>query len=232
MQYVMSDIHGCYGRFLKILDTIGFSDTDSLYILGDSLDRGPDSIPLLRDLSLRTNVFHIIGDHEFMAIRCLRAIGNAALENTKNRLNNDEITAMLNWLADGGEPTMKGFGLLAPEEREGLLEYLEDMPLYDIAEAGGHKFVLTHAGISNFRQEKPLDEYEVGDLLFDAPDYGRRYFNDAYFITGHIPTRLTSPEGSDKIFRNRKGHIAIDCGASYGGKLACLCLDTLEDFYA
>ena len=35
----------------------------------------------------------------------------------------------------------------------------------------------------------------------------------------------------DKIYR-KNNHIAVDCGAVYGKCLACLCLDTMEEFYA
>ena len=37
--YVMSDIHGMYDLFLDILGQIDLKDDDTLYILGDILDR-------------------------------------------------------------------------------------------------------------------------------------------------------------------------------------------------
>ena len=46
--YVMSDIHGCYGSFLSMLDKIGFSDTDLLIMAGDYIDRGRQSHEMLR----------------------------------------------------------------------------------------------------------------------------------------------------------------------------------------
>ena len=39
MTYVMSDIHGCYEQYLKLLGLIGFSDGDDLFVLGDVVDR-------------------------------------------------------------------------------------------------------------------------------------------------------------------------------------------------
>ena len=38
--YVISDIHGEYELFMKMLEKIKFQNTDTLYILGDILDRG------------------------------------------------------------------------------------------------------------------------------------------------------------------------------------------------
>ena len=57
MTYVMSDLHGEYEKFLRMLEVIGFTDDDELYILGDVIDRGPESTALLADLSMRANVY-------------------------------------------------------------------------------------------------------------------------------------------------------------------------------
>ena len=40
MEYVISDIHGCYDKFINMLKLINFSEEDTLYILGDIFDRG------------------------------------------------------------------------------------------------------------------------------------------------------------------------------------------------
>ena len=45
MIYVMSDIHGCYEKYRQMLDLIRFCEEDTLYILGDVVDRGPDDSP-------------------------------------------------------------------------------------------------------------------------------------------------------------------------------------------
>ena len=39
MTYVMSDLHGCYDKYVQMLEKIGFGDGDTLYILGDVIDR-------------------------------------------------------------------------------------------------------------------------------------------------------------------------------------------------
>lgn len=48
--YVMSDIHGEADRFHAMLEKIHFSDDDTLYILGDVINREPDGISLLREI--------------------------------------------------------------------------------------------------------------------------------------------------------------------------------------
>ena len=51
MIYVTSDIHGQYNMFLKLLSMIEFSDSDTLYILGDVVDRGSEPIRILQYIS-------------------------------------------------------------------------------------------------------------------------------------------------------------------------------------
>ena len=73
MHYVMSDLHGCYDKFLQMLEKIRFGEDDSLYFLGDAVDRGPDGIALVQDLMGRDNVRPLLGNHEDMFRRTIRA---------------------------------------------------------------------------------------------------------------------------------------------------------------
>ena len=44
MIYVMSDIHGMYEKYEKMLKQIDLSEKDTLYVLGDIVDRGSGSM--------------------------------------------------------------------------------------------------------------------------------------------------------------------------------------------
>ena len=69
MTYVMSDIHGDYERYMKMLEAINLDeDKDTLYILGDVIDFGEGSMKILDDMSSRPNVYPIIGEHEYTAL--------------------------------------------------------------------------------------------------------------------------------------------------------------------
>ena len=70
--YVMSDIHGDYERYCTMLQLIQFKDTDTLYVLGDVLDRGPHGMKILQDMMLRPNVYPILGNHEYMVFFCMK----------------------------------------------------------------------------------------------------------------------------------------------------------------
>ena len=56
MNYVISDIHGCYEQYMKLLDKIHFSERDTLYLLGDLVDRGPEPMEVVKDVMRRKNV--------------------------------------------------------------------------------------------------------------------------------------------------------------------------------
>ena len=49
MIYVCSDIHGHYSCYAALLECIGLRPDDTLYILGDVIDRGPDGVKILQD---------------------------------------------------------------------------------------------------------------------------------------------------------------------------------------
>ena len=66
MRYVISDIHGCYEEYRELLEKIHLTDNDMLYILGDTLDKGPEPIKVLQDLMCRKNVIYIIGNHDYL----------------------------------------------------------------------------------------------------------------------------------------------------------------------
>ena len=72
MIYCMSDIHGELDRFKAMLDLINFSSDDTLYIIGDVIDRHPGGVEILKIIKDTPNMFMLLGNHEQM---CLEADG-------------------------------------------------------------------------------------------------------------------------------------------------------------
>lgn len=62
--YVLSDIHGQYNLFTDVLNKINLKDSDTLYVLGDVLDRGDNPIKVLLKLMEMPNAVCIVGNHE------------------------------------------------------------------------------------------------------------------------------------------------------------------------
>lgn len=208
---------------------ISLTARDTLYVLGDVIDRGPDGIRILQDMNTRPNVFPLLGNHEFTAAVCLPWLMEEVTEQSLADLDETQLAALSEWLTNGGGPTLRALKQLGREEREDILDYIQEMELYAEVEAGGRSFVLTHSAPEHFKPDKPLDSYELQDFLFGRPEPEAVYFPNKILVFGHTPTRILG--GEDKIFR-RETWVDIDCGCVFpGGRLGCLCLDTMEEFY-
>lgn len=64
MIYTMSDVHGEYEKYAAMLEKIRFSREDTLFVLGDVVDRGPEPVSVLLDMASRDNVHLLKGNHE------------------------------------------------------------------------------------------------------------------------------------------------------------------------
>lgn len=86
----VGDIHGCLKEFEELLEKINYnSQTDRLILLGDFVDRGPDSIGVLRKIR-KMNVECVRGNHDHKILKWIN--------NNKNNFKNnnqqfyDELT--------------------------------------------------------------------------------------------------------------------------------------------
>ncbi len=227
MTYVISNLHGCMSKFKKLLKEINFNDDDIMYVLGDTVDFGEEPIELLCDLSMRYNVIHILGERDYKAYRLLSALSDMLSGGTPDP---ETLAEMAEWMQDGGDKTISGFKELDDDMKEGVLEYLCDMSLYEEVEAGGKKFVLVHAGIADFDGETPLEDYMPEDFIYESQDPDRQYFSDATLISGHTPTYMIEGAERGKIYKGEYGYM-IDCGAAFGEPLAAMRLEDGKKFY-
>ena len=69
MTYVLSDIHGNLQRFKSIMAQINLQTNDTLYVLGDVIDRYAGGIKILRQIMRMPNTKMLIGNHEYMLSR-------------------------------------------------------------------------------------------------------------------------------------------------------------------
>ena len=224
MIYVMSDVHGCYDKYMQMLEKIAFKDSDTLYMLGDVVDRGDDPIKVLRDMRLRPNVRPIMGNHDYIALTLILQLASA--ESIDGELQEDFQL----WFSDGGLTTMKRFLELPPDEQQQVIQYLSTFSTHETVIVSGKRYILVHAGLPDGSTPDNLDSFRIQDFVAAQTDYKKQYFVDAFLVTGHVPTDLIDAECKGKVYR-RHNHIAIDAGAVFGGVLACVCLDTGAEYY-
>ena len=228
MVYVVSNLHGNYSKFKRLLSMISFKDTDLMYVLGDIVDYGEESMELIGDLSVRYNVYPIVGEHDYIALKMLS--GFEKMLKSGETPDKKFITQMTEWVADGGQSTLDSFRELDAEMKEGVLDYLSDMTLYEEIEVKGKKYLLVHAGIAGFKKGIDLEELKPEAFFSEALDLTKKYFDDVTVIVGHNPT--TEDNGGDGRIFYGNGSIAIDCGEERGGTIGCLRLDDGKEFYA
>ena len=107
--FVMSDIHGFYDEFMKMLDKIEFKPSDSLIIAGDYVDRGEQSIELLDWIcSASENVILLKGNHDVEFAEYVKLldrlkkqveyeVDDSSPEDTKKLYKDTRFTAKISW---------------------------------------------------------------------------------------------------------------------------------------
>lgn len=225
MVYVMSDLHGCYEAYVKMLQKISFSKEDILYILGDVVDRGPNGMKILLDIARRENVILFRGNHDLQTGILLLNLYRLKDEKCPKEL----IEVYKGWLSDGGKITLEEFLMLSEEERETVLNVIRTSLISKEIEVNGKNFLLAHT-VPDVDFICDYEEWTEEDYTIGESDYDEIYFDDMYIITGHTPTVYIERNSAGKIWQGNH-HIAIDCGAVFDYTLGCLCLDTMEEFY-
>jgi serine/threonine protein phosphatase 1 len=225
--YLVSDIHGQHQAFQRALGRVGFSPEtgDRLYVLGDMVDRGPQSKEVLLYLfrlqrQYPGQIVVIKGNHEQMFEDWLQS-------------KQDGGSFMLN----GGDATVRSFldnlplhraflgGTPSAADQESarqairshypfLLPYLQSLPLYREepadAQTGAPHVIFVHAGV---RPDLPLSQQTPIDLLWIREDFYLHYQGEPVVVFGHTPVRLIPGYSGQGIWR-RGNAIGIDGGAA------------------
>lgn len=195
---VVADIHGCARTFRRLLsDVVRLKKSDTLYLLGDMIDCGPDSKGVMDTIlelqAYRYEVRPLRGNHEQMLLTYIQE------PHYKN---------IARWLANGGRDTMESYGVTEPEELGELICYLDTLPLYRITDS--HIFV--HAGL-DFTLDDPLTGEEAM-LWKRGGDVDESKLRGRVLVSGHTPLPLAEIRCSLGT-----SHIRLDNGCVQGGPL-------------
>ncbi len=230
MVYVSSDWHGVPLEQIRILlSQARFSGSDFLFVLGDVIDRGEHGVELLKWLMVQPNAQLLLGNHEDMLLSCdflFREINDENL----NRLSPFHIEAYEKWERNGAAPTVDALRRESPETRADIVAFLRDLPLYDTVSVNSQDYVLVHAGLGNYEEDKALDDYLPYELIWLRPDPKDTFSRDFITILGHTPTGYYDRDRRGRILKTETWW-DIDTGAAGGLSPMLLCLDTLEEFY-
>jgi len=223
-RFVVGDIHGCIRTFRTLIeDKIQPSKMDLIYLLGDYIDRGPDSkavIDYILELQQKSfQVIPLMGNHEYML----------------NQAQNSICFFKL-WMVNSGFTTQHDFGipgepgytpqslLLIPEK---YLKFFRKLSFYEQPEG----FFITH-GCFEGKTDNPLDD--IDSMIWGRSDsYNDTFLQNRILVHGHTPTPYTVIQ---KNIRNRQSKIInLDGGCVYKnnkslGHLLALELNSRELF--
>ncbi len=98
---MIGDVQGCWTALQRLLDEMGFSvSRDTVYLLGDLVNRGPDSLPVLRFAEQGgTSVRCILGNHDLHLLAVAHGIRKLSRKDTLSEvLSAPDAPALLHWL--------------------------------------------------------------------------------------------------------------------------------------
>ena len=244
--YVMSDIHGCYDDFLAMLGRLGLSGDDRLILAGDYVDRGEQSLEMLRWLeSCPPNVTVLKGNHdaEFAGyVRMLKLIDDKADLQTDPNSNRDlqvlldtvrytirskagEMMGYFDYYGTVDSLIMtKGVTL---DDMSRWMEMIDRLPYLERFECGGRQCVVVHAGFCDEASLAASGHTSPEDFYIYAREEGMRIggLSHGMVIFGHTPT-IAKDSGfynDGNVFRyhdTAKDCIFydIDCGCVFRGR--------------
>jgi serine/threonine protein phosphatase 1 len=205
--FAIGDIHGSLRTLRKLVAGCrqhADGRAMTFVLLGDYVDRGPDSAGVIRYLielqaQPSERVIALKGNHEGMVLDVI-----------------DGTMAADHWIAQGGGATLRSYGAESARELpDAHVEWLRSLPLsYD----DGRRFFV-HAGID---PRKPLDAQREHDLLWirepflsDRRDHGR------LIVHGHTPLATSTPD-------LRTNRLNLDTAAVFGGPLTAAVFSEAE----
>lgn len=118
--YCIGDVQGCYSELFELLNLIGAStESDKLWFVGDLVNRGKDSLSVLRLVKEMSNAIVVLGNHDLH----LLALHYQVIHPASHTLH----------------------AVLAAHDRDDLIDWLRFRPLLHYDEFCD--YVLVHAGI-------------------------------------------------------------------------------------
>lgn len=220
--FAVADLHGMYNLWRQVIESL--DETDTLYILGDCADRGPDGWKIIKEALKDPRVIYIRGNHDQFLIDSWQADWRL-----------DSL-----WYYNGGYETFEAASAdQYADEYAGMLSRTRHYAKYE--NTNGQTIHLSHAGFTLMQDNAiPLED----DLLWDRYhtsdqcDWWPIENPNDYVVHGHtfcasrsvfafIDTKLNK---SKTVGRYCHGHkICIDGRSFLYGRCALLDLDTLTE---
>ena len=191
----VGDIHGNFTRFQSLWNGLDYKpEQDLLIFLGDYIDRGSKSLPMLDWLMEHRSerVIVLRGNHEQMLLEVMNA--DAEMQDWLDPCNGNDST----------------FDSLADDwgKWDTYAAFIESLPLSYQLKVKGKQYFFCHAGV---RPGVPLREQGEEELLWIREDYYEDYEGDDVIVSGHTPVQYIQSGCTKPIIK--RNMIQLDTGA-------------------
>lgn len=97
---LIGDIHGCYNEFMRVLEKADFSSTDVLWLTGDLVARGPESLKVLKFVKQQSHQVRLtLGNHDIHLLAVYAGISKNSKKDHINQIFKDpDCDELINWL--------------------------------------------------------------------------------------------------------------------------------------
>lgn len=206
----ISDIHGSIVQLTKLLKKVDYNpNQDQLILVGDYVDRGPDSKAVLEKVKQLKAEGAIVlrGNHDDMFVGAYY----------------NQPKAWDRWERNGAIHTLKNYDptieTMQVPDNPLFAEHVKLIESFDYYyETDDYIFV--HAGVV---PGVSLEETDPFDLVWIREKFHDNYSGDKTVIFGHTPTYyLHDDKNNHNVYFGENNIIGIDGGAVYGGQLNCL----------
>lgn len=183
---VISDIHGGYNHLIKLLDKVNLTDNDFLIIIGDFLEKGPNSkevLDFLIDLNKREKTYILKGNNEDFILKCIYNdnFSEILIKYMKYKEYGSLLDSYIKELnMDINIDTGKSIQKAIKKEFAKHLTFLNN--LYTAIET--QDFIFVHAGIEKIANWKKSKEHQ---LLYLESFLKKGHNTDKTVVVGHWP---------------------------------------------
>lgn len=232
--WVVGDIHGCYKDFMKLLKRPEIKKSDTVILIGDIIDRGPDSYKMIewamKNITTSGRYQMVLGNHEDeVAI----AYHDALIRCKEEGLSPEEVKISVMNCFYGFDDYMHEAGFYSLASVDHVVEWFRALPEFKKVQVltpkgKDQKYVIAHSWYGeHLSRSEILWQRDVDELslkILEDVDY--KNDDDEILIHGHTPTFMI--DGHDGSVLIRDYSINIDTGCVFkeeGGHLSAIRLE-------
>ena len=251
-RYAIGDIQGCYYELLELLELISFNPShDEVYLVGDLVNRGPTSLPVLQlAYTMQSSIKIVLGNHDLHLLACWAGISKPKnLDTFYDVLHSPDCDNLMHWMRE--QPLMRSLDHyviahagINPAWSESQAMSIADFCSTKLAGAD-YQYWLGHMygnlpiawckdlspveqfrlGVNSFTRMRMVSEqgldFKFKGELADAPAHLSAWFSRQTRCTKTIIFGHWSALG---LVQNKE-IAALDTGCIWGGQLTAISLD-------